>query len=118
MSENVTWTLGRDALAISAPNQSEMTWQGYLLSLKDRVKELAEKEEDPVRVLVDAVAFHLGEDLEISSPEEIVDSPVFLAHLANKNLISQSDFPTKISPVQLQDPMQEMTLRSWIERLM
>ena len=118
MSENVTWTLGRDALAISAPNQSEMTWQGYLLSLKDRVRELAAKEDDPVKTLEDAVAFHLGEQITLSSPEEIVDHPAFLAHLTNKGLVGPNDFPTTINQVPLQDPMEEMTLRNWIEKLM
>jgi len=95
-----------------------MTWETYLLSLKDRVREMAKKVDDPVGVLERAMQFHLGEVPEISSPEEIVDSPMFQAHLMNKELVNPSDFPVKINPVPLQDAMEEMTLALWIENLM
>ena len=118
MSEHVTWTPGRDALAISAPNRSKMKWEDYLLSLKDKVREMSRKVEDPERMLEAAIAFHLGEDLSLSNPEEIVDSPVFQSHLKNRGLVNPSDFPVTISRVPLQDPINEMTLEVWIESLM
>ena len=118
MSENVTWTPGRDALAILAPNKSKVTWGSFLGYLKDRIREMAAKEENPTEILESAVAFHLGETLSLRSPEEIVHSPVFQAHLTNRDLVNPSDFPVRISPVPLQDPISEMTLDLWIEELM
>ena len=86
--------------------------------MKDKVREMSKKAEDPVKMLESAVAFHLGEYLSLKSPEEIVDSPVFQAHLTNRELVNPSDFPVTISRVPLQDPINEMTLEVWIESLM
>jgi len=93
-----------------------MTWEIYLLSLKDKVRELAKADDDPVKTLEEAVLFHLGEMPEISSPEEIVDSPMFQSVLMDKDSLTPNQFPMKVKAMQLdEDPG---TLRDWIDQVL
>lgn len=92
-----------------------MPRQDYKIDLKDKIRQLAEVEDDPVRIIENSMDFYLGEMPVISQPEDLVDAPEFLSMLKQRHQLNPDEFPMKVKSMELDEDA--TTLQDWLDQI-